>query len=42
MRVGGNNSLSSINPFLHMTAEIKTNLSTMGSERSPPLHVVST
>lgn len=30
-------TLSSINPFLQMTAEIETNPSTMGSERSPPI-----
>ena len=30
-------TLSSINPFLYMTAEIKTNPSTTGSERSPPI-----
>lgn len=39
---GENNSLSSINPFLQVTAEIETNPSTRGSEISPPMHVVFT
>lgn len=37
-----NNSLSSIDPFLQIAAEIETNPSTGASERSPPMHVFFT